>query len=195
VHQNPDATIQHVIRSTDMDRQTWFERHESPTLLVAFAIYASWIGLRAKTVRLDVGLLMRAVLGWLRGEPKHCHMVAIPTAADEDARRPTRERETVVREQTRAVNRIKSMLIRFGVRTFKVELRQASKHLEALRGPKGEPLPPITLARYGNSNIGKLVPQVGRDGESKYANGHTNVDCNYTGIPQRDVARPIGASA
>jgi transposase len=101
---------------------------------------------RAKTDRLDAGLLMRAVLGWLRGEAKHCSMAAIPTLAEEDARRPTRERETLVREQTRAVNRIKSTLIRFGTRTFKVKLRQASKHLEELRGPEGEPLPPNTMA-------------------------------------------------
>src|ERR1700757_4184059 len=71
---------------------------------------------RAKTDRLDAGLLMRAVLGWLRGEAKHCSMAAIPSIAEEDARRPTRERETLVREQTRAVNRIKSTLIRFGIR-------------------------------------------------------------------------------
>jgi transposase len=101
---------------------------------------------RAKTDRLDAGLLMRAVLGWLRGESKHCNMAAIPTVAEEDARRPTRERETLVREQTRAVNRIKSTLIRFGIRTFKVKLRQASKHLGELRGPEGEPLPPNTMA-------------------------------------------------
>jgi|SRR5215470_4495 len=31
-------------------------------------------------------------------------------------------------------------LIRFGIRAFKVKLRQASKHLEELRGPEGEPL-------------------------------------------------------
>jgi transposase len=101
---------------------------------------------RAKTDRLDAGLLMRAVLGWLRGEAKHCSMAAIPSIAEEDARRPTRERETLVREQTRAVNRIKSTLIRFGIRTFKVKLRQASKHLEELRGPEGEPLPLNTMA-------------------------------------------------
>ena len=63
-------------------------------------------------------------------------MAAIPTVAEEDARRPTRERETLIREQTRAVNRIRSTLIRFGIRTFKVKLRQASKHLEELRGPE-----------------------------------------------------------
>jgi transposase len=89
---------------------------------------------------------MRAVLGWLRGEAKHCSMAAIPSIAEEDARRPSRERETLVREQTRAVNRMKSTLIRFGIRTFKVKLRQASKHLEGLRGPEGEPLPANTMA-------------------------------------------------
>jgi transposase len=52
----------------------------------------------------------------------------------------------LVREQTRAVNRIKSTLIRFGIRTFKAKLRQASKRLEELHGPEGEPLPPNTMA-------------------------------------------------
>src|SRR5215470_13695078 len=37
-------------------------------------------------------------------------------------------------------------LIRFGIRAFKIKLRQASKHLEELRGPEGEPLPPNTMA-------------------------------------------------
>jgi transposase len=101
---------------------------------------------RAKTDRLDTSLMMRALLGWLRGEPKHCSMAAIPTADDEDARRPNRERETLVREQTRIVNRVKSTLIRFGIRSFKVKLRRARQALGALRTPEGEPLPPNTLA-------------------------------------------------
>ncbi len=33
---------------------------------------------RAKTDRLDTELLKRAFLGWLRGEPDHCSMAAIP---------------------------------------------------------------------------------------------------------------------
>jgi transposase len=40
---------------------------------------------RAKTDRLDTELLMRAVLGWLRGEPKHCSIAAIPTRAMVDS--------------------------------------------------------------------------------------------------------------
>jgi transposase len=38
---------------------------------------------RAKTDRLDTALLMRAFLGWLRGEAEHCQMVVIPTMAEE----------------------------------------------------------------------------------------------------------------
>ena len=100
---------------------------------------------RAKTDRLDTGLLKRVFLGWLRGEPDHCHMVAIPTLAEEDAKRPNREREGLVRERTRLVNRMKSCLVRFGVRTFKPTLRNAPDRLAALWTPEGVPLPPNTL--------------------------------------------------
>src|SRR5437667_3143858 len=55
---------------------------------------------RAKTDRIDVRLLKRAFVGWLRGEPEHCRMVAIPTLAAEDARRPNREHERLVGERT-----------------------------------------------------------------------------------------------
>src|SRR3954466_1864416 len=56
---------------------------------------------RAKTDRLDTILLLRAFLGWLRGEPAHCRMAAIPSLADEDDKRPSREREHLVGERTR----------------------------------------------------------------------------------------------
>jgi transposase len=42
---------------------------------------------RAKTDRLDTAGLKRAFLGWLRGERGHCKMAAIPTFAEEDAKR------------------------------------------------------------------------------------------------------------
>jgi transposase len=101
---------------------------------------------RAKTDRLDAGLLMRAVLGWLRGEHKHCSMVAIPTLAEEDARRPNREHENLVGERTRIVSRMKATMVRHGIRTFNVKLRKASERLEGLRSAEGVPLPPNTLA-------------------------------------------------
>jgi transposase len=101
---------------------------------------------RAKTDRLDTELLMRAFLGWLRGEADHCSMAAIPTLAEEDAKRPTRERESRVNERSRIVNRMKGALARLGIRGFNPKLRKAAEQLEQLRTGAGEPLPPNTLA-------------------------------------------------
>src|SRR6516164_2414676 len=82
---------------------------------------------RAKTDRLDTELLKRAFLGWLRGEPRHCSMAKIPTPEEEDAKRPNRERENLVSERTRIVNRMKSPLVRLGLRGFKPTLRKGPK--------------------------------------------------------------------
>jgi transposase len=101
---------------------------------------------RAKSDRLDTALLMRAFLGWLRGEAKHCSMVAIPSLAEEDARRPNREHEHLVGERTSIINRMKAALVRLGVRGFNVKLRKAAEQLEKLRTAEGEALPPNTLA-------------------------------------------------
>jgi transposase len=101
---------------------------------------------RAKTDRLDTELLKRAFLGWLRGEPDHCSMAAVPTLEQEDAKRPSREREGLVGERTRIVNRMKGALARLGVRGFKPTLRNAAERLAALRTAEGAPLPPNTLA-------------------------------------------------
>src|SRR6476619_1314608 len=101
---------------------------------------------RAKTDRLDTELLKRAFLGWLRGERDHCKMVAIPTIMDEDSKRPNRERESLVGEQNRIINRMKATLIRLGIRGFNPKLKKAVERLEDLRTPEDEPIPPNTLA-------------------------------------------------
>ena len=97
---------------------------------------------RAKTDRLDTELLKRAFLGWLRGERNHCRMAAVPTLEAEDARRPNRERESLVGERTRIVNRMKATLARLGIRGFKPTSRKAPELVEALSTPEGVPLPP-----------------------------------------------------
>jgi transposase len=101
---------------------------------------------RAKTDRLDTELLKRAFLGWLRGEPRHCSMAMIPTPKEEDAKRPNRERENLVGERTRIVNRMKSTLARLGIRGFKPNLRRAPQRLDRLRTGEGALLLPNTLA-------------------------------------------------
>jgi transposase len=101
---------------------------------------------RAKTDRLDTELLMRALLGWLRGEMRHCSMVAIPTIEEEDARRPNRERQNLVTEHTRLVNQMKAIFTRFGIRGFRPTIRKAEEKLKGLRTAEGTSLPENTRA-------------------------------------------------
>src|SRR3954467_9510494 len=61
---------------------------------------------RAKTDALDVEMLLRATLAWLRGEPRVCSMVPIPGEAEEDGRRPSRERQDLIRERLAITNKI-----------------------------------------------------------------------------------------
>ena len=129
----------------------WLARWLRARGIEAHVIHASSVAVsrehrRAKTDRLDTELLKRAFLGWLRGERDHCKMVAIPTIEDEDAKRPNRERESLVGEQTRIVNRMKAALIRLGIRGFNPKLKKAAGRLEDLRTPEDEPIPPNTLA-------------------------------------------------
>src|ERR671913_1129432 len=117
---------------------------------------------RAKTDRLDTQMLKRAFLGWLRGEPDHCTMAAVPTLEEEDARRPNRERESLVGERTRVVNRMKATLARLGIRGFKPTLRDAAERLDTLRSPDGALLPPNTRAelRRDMARLGFIVGQI-----------------------------------
>jgi transposase len=117
---------------------------------------------RAKTDRLDTELLKRGFLGWLRGERGHCTMAPIPTIAEEDAKRPNRERECLVRERTRIVNRMKGTLARLGIRNFKPTLRKAAERLATLHTPEGSVLPPNVSAELQRNmaRLGFVVSQI-----------------------------------
>lgn len=101
---------------------------------------------RAKTDRLDAALLLRVLLGWLRGEAGHCSMAATPSVEDEDARRPTRERENLVGERTRIINRMKAAFARLGIRDVNPAQRKAFEKLDGLRTPEGGSIPPLAMA-------------------------------------------------
>src|SRR3954465_5866205 len=129
----------------------WLDRWLRARGIEAYVIHPTSVAVsrehrRAKTDRRDTALLKRVFLGWLCGEPDHCTMAAVPTLEEEDARRPNRERESLVGERTRVVNRMKATLARLGIRGFKPTLRDAPERLTALRTPEGAPLPPNTLA-------------------------------------------------
>jgi transposase len=138
----------------------WLARWLRARGVEAHVIHATSIAVsrehrRAKTDRLDAALLQRAFLGWLRGERGHCSMVTIPSFEEEDAKRPSRERESLVGERTRIGNRIKATLARLGIRGFKPAVRRAAERLALLRTAEGMPLPPNTLAEL-NRDLTRL---------------------------------------
>lgn len=129
----------------------WLARCARAHGIEAHVIHASSIAVsrdrrRAKTDRLDTELLMRVLLGWLRGEPGHCSMAVVPGLDEEDAKRPTRERENLVGERTRVINRMKAAFARLGIRGCNPALRKAVDRLAELRTPEGAALPARSMA-------------------------------------------------
>jgi transposase len=104
---------------------------------------------RAKTDALDVEMLMRTLLAWLRGEPGVCSMVPIPDAGEEDGRRPVRERQKLIGERLALLNEIDGLLATLGITGYRPLRRDRRARLAALRTPEGDPLPPHAAARIG----------------------------------------------
>lgn len=129
----------------------WLARWLRSRGIEAHVIHAASVAVsrehrRAKTDRLDTELLLRAFLGWLRGEKRHCQMCAVPSLEEEDGRRPGREHEALTRERTRLLNRIKANMSQLGIRGFNVKLRGAAQRLADLRTSEGLAIPPNTRA-------------------------------------------------
>jgi transposase len=94
-------------------------------------------------------------------------MIAIPSLEEEDAKRPGREREMLVGERTRIINRFKSTLAWLGIRGFNPTLRRAAARLETLRTPEGAALPGHTLTELHRAVTRlQLIAQQIRDIES-----------------------------
>lgn len=62
---------------------------------------------RAKTDRIDVLMLLRALIAIDRGDNHVAAIVRVPSVEEEDARRSHRERQRLIRERTAHINRIK----------------------------------------------------------------------------------------
>jgi transposase len=97
---------------------------------------------RAKTDRIDLALLMRAFLAYLRGEPGVCSMVRVPMPEDEDRKRRTRERERLLTERTGHTNRIKGLLHGQGIRDAQPLMPNFLSNLDQMRTGDGRAVPP-----------------------------------------------------
>jgi transposase len=101
---------------------------------------------RAKTDRIDLAALLRALMAWHRGEPQVCRMVRVPSPEQEDRRRRSRERERLVKERVQHIARIKGLLMTQGIRDFEPARRNWADRLEQLRGGDGRVLAPALKA-------------------------------------------------
>lgn len=95
---------------------------------------------RAKTDRIDGEALVRTLLAWKRGEPRVCAMVRAPSPEEEDRRRLSRERKTLVAERTLHTNRIKGLLFSQGIGDYEPLRRDRRARLEGLRTGDGRAL-------------------------------------------------------
>jgi transposase len=118
---------------------------------------------RAKTDALDVEMLLRTTLAWLRGEPRVCSMVPIPSEVEEDGRRPSRERQDLIRERLAITNKIDGVLATLGVGGYRPLRRDRRERLEALRRPGGGPLPAHARARLARllDRLELVLEQIG----------------------------------
>jgi transposase len=98
---------------------------------------------RAKTDRIDLDKLMRTFLSFLRGEPRVCSMLHVPSVEDEDRKRRTRERKRLIGERTAHTNRIKALLFGQGIRDVMPLKSGFIASLETMRTGDGRALPPM----------------------------------------------------
>ena len=98
---------------------------------------------RAKTDAIDGEMLLRTLMAWARGERRVCSMVRAPSREDEDRRRLTRERGTLLKERIQHTNRVRGLLSGQGVQDYDPLRRDRFEQLEALRTGDGRDLPPM----------------------------------------------------
>lgn len=106
---------------------------------------------RAKTDKIDGEALLRVLLAYKRGEPRVCSMAVAPSPEEEDRRRLCREREVLIDERIRHVNRIKGLLFAQGISGYAPLRRNRRAQLEALHTGDGRTLPEHVKAQISRA--------------------------------------------
>jgi transposase len=108
---------------------------------------------RAKTDRIDGELLVRTLMAHLRGEPRVVRIVRVPSVEQEDARRASRERDRLVKEQTGHTNRIKALLRLVGMAVGNPRRSDWLNWLGRQRDRRGCPVPPHLQAEVTREHM------------------------------------------
>ena len=96
---------------------------------------------RAKTDAIDGETLLRTLMAWQRGEPRVCAMTVPPSPSEEDRRRVSRQRATLLRERIQHTNRIRGLLFGQGITNYNPLHKKRRECLEELRTGDGRSLP------------------------------------------------------
>jgi transposase len=152
---------------------------------------------RKKTDAIDVETILRALVAWDRGERGLCSMVRAPDTAAEDARRTSRERERLIREQTGHVNRIRGLLMTMGIYDFDPRRADRLASLATLVTGDDRPLPPRLTVEIGREIerlqlVERQIAELERDRDPPAPRGRPRKDA---GSRQPDPASPRGRIA
>ena len=145
---------------------------------------------RAKTDRIDLEKLMRAFLAHLRGEPRVCSIVHVPTVEDEDRKRRSREREYLIKERTAHSNRIKGLLHGQGIRGVNPLDPSFVESLADLRTGDGRPLPERLREEITREH--ERLRLVARQLKELEAKSKAELRAAMTGSPEARIMQLIG---
>jgi transposase len=101
---------------------------------------------RVKTDRIDGEKMLRTLMAYLRGEPRVVRIVRVPSPEQEDARRASRERGRLTKEQTAHTTRIKALLRLLGMAVGNPRRHDWLSWLVKQRDWQGQAVPPQTMA-------------------------------------------------
>ena len=119
---------------------------------------------RAKTDRIDGEKMLRTLMAYLRGEPRVVRIVRVPAPEQEDARRASRERDRLVKEQTAHTNRIKALLRLLGMAVGNPRRRDWLSWLATQRDWQGQAVPPRMLAEIKHEHARLMLVREQLDG-------------------------------
>jgi transposase len=101
---------------------------------------------RVKTDRIDGEKMLRTLMAYLRGEPRVVRIVRVPSPEQEDARRASRERGRLTKEQTAHTSRIKALLRLLGMAVGNPRRHDWLSWLVKQRDWQGQAVPPQIMA-------------------------------------------------
>lgn len=116
------------------------------------SIKVSQLGKHRKSDRLDVEALYSQLYHYAQGERRELQVVNVPSREDEAEMRLDRMLSQLKKEQTQHSNRLKSILIRYGLRPSRVGGEGWEQEVAAYRDWSGQALPPQTQRELSQIN-------------------------------------------